>query len=138
LIPDPKFPGCVLTKQRYNAPVLLAEVKMKTPVFCLLTLLLVVFVPASAQKQSSFPPVPPPAMESALAIPRFPVHVNELPKPKVDTVQLQRDARELLDLSQSLQPDIEKVNQGLLPKEAIAKLKRIEKLSKRLRGELNP
>jgi len=51
-------------------------------------------------------------------------------------VELQREARELLELSQSLQPDMESVNHGILPKDTIEKLKRIEKLSKRLRGEL--
>ena len=53
-----------------------------------------------------------------------------------DTLELQRKAKELLELSQSLQPDMESVNRGILPKDTIEKLKRIEKLSKRLRGEL--
>jgi len=53
-----------------------------------------------------------------------------------DPLDLQREAKELLELSQSLQPDMESVNHGLLPKDTIEKLKRIEKLSKRLRGEL--
>ena len=54
----------------------------------------------------------------------------------MDAVELQREARELLELSQSLQPDIEHVSQGLLPKDTVEKLKRIEKLSKRLRTGL--
>ena len=53
-----------------------------------------------------------------------------------DPLELQREAKELLELSQSLQPDMESLNHGLLPKDTIDKLKRIEKLSKRLRGEL--
>jgi len=53
-----------------------------------------------------------------------------------DPLELQREAKELLELSQSLQPDMESVNRGILPKDTIEKLKRIEKLSKRLRGEL--
>lgn len=53
-----------------------------------------------------------------------------------DALELQRQAKELLELSQSLQPDMESVSHGLLPKDTIDKLKRIEKLSKRLRGEL--
>src|SRR2546428_91899 len=51
-------------------------------------------------------------------------------------IEMQREAKELLELSQSLQPDMESVNHGILPKDTIEKLKRIEKLSKRLRGEL--
>ena len=53
-----------------------------------------------------------------------------------DSLELQRQAKELLELSQSLQPDMESLNHGILPKDTIEKLKRIEKLSKRLRGEL--
>jgi hypothetical protein len=49
---------------------------------------------------------------------------------------LQRDAKELADLSASITADIDQVNQGMLPKDVVAKLKRIEKLSKRLRSEL--
>ena len=58
--------------------------------------------------------------------------------PSVDPAALQHDARQLLELSQSLQPDIDAINHGLLPRDAIEKLKRIEKLSKRLRGQVAP
>jgi len=60
------------------------------------------------------------------------------PQIKLDAAQLQRDARELLDLSQSLQADIDAINKGLLPKDAAEKLKRIQKLAKHLRGEIAP
>ena len=56
----------------------------------------------------------------------------------LDTIQLNREAQELSELSQSIPLDIQRVNQGLLPKDTIDKLKRIEKLSKHLRSELNP
>jgi len=59
-------------------------------------------------------------------------------KTKLDPIQLQREARELLELSQSLQPDIESVNRGVLPKDTLDKLKRIQKVAKHLRGELEP
>ena len=59
-------------------------------------------------------------------------------KTKLDPVQLQREARELLELSQSLQPDIESVNRGVLHKDTLDKLKRIQKVAKHLRGELEP
>jgi len=63
---------------------------------------------------------------------------DPIAQPKIDPVQLQQEARELLELSQSLQGDIESVNRGLHPKDTIEKLKRIQKLAKHLRGELAP
>ncbi len=57
---------------------------------------------------------------------------------RIDPLQLQREARELSDLAKSLPADVDQVNHGLLPKDTIDKLKRIEKLSKHMRGELNP
>jgi hypothetical protein len=56
--------------------------------------------------------------------------------PAVDMARLQQDAQELADLSASIHSDIERVNQGLLPKEVMEKLRRVEKLSKHLRSEL--
>ena len=53
-----------------------------------------------------------------------------------NTTQLRRDAKELADLSASVTADIDQVNHGVLPKDVIEKLKRIEKLSKRLRNQL--
>jgi hypothetical protein len=49
---------------------------------------------------------------------------------------LQRDAQELAELSASIPADVKRVNGGLLPKDLVEKLKRVEKLSKRLRSEL--
>ncbi len=57
-------------------------------------------------------------------------------RPTVDMTQLQHDAKELADLSASVPADINRVNRGLLPKDVIEKLRRIEKLSKRLRTRL--
>ena len=54
----------------------------------------------------------------------------------VDMTRLQRDARELAALSDSIPADLQPVNQGILPKALIQKLKRIEKLSRQLRSEL--
>jgi len=55
---------------------------------------------------------------------------------KANAEQLQRDADELMALTQSIPADIDTVNRGLLPKDVADKLKRIEKLSKQLRKEL--
>jgi len=62
--------------------------------------------------------------------------VNPSKIPTQDKTQLRHDAQELADLSASLPADIDQVNRGVLPKDVAAKLKRIEKLSKRLRGKL--
>jgi hypothetical protein len=57
-------------------------------------------------------------------------------RPTVDMVRLQHDAQELAELSASIHADVERVNRGLLSKDVVEKLKRVEKLSKHLRSEL--
>jgi len=56
-----------------------------------------------------------------------------------DPRQGQKDAAELelARLAESLPADTEQRNRGILPRDGADKLKRIEKLSKKLRGELN-
>lgn len=54
----------------------------------------------------------------------------------VDVVRLQRDAQELADLSASIHAEVDRANRGLLSKDLVDKLKRVERLSKQLRGEL--
>lgn len=66
--------------------------------------------------------------------PGYPI---DFPGPRhVDPVQLQREADELSALAGSVPVDIKAVNSGILPKDFLGKLKRIEKLSKHLRSEL--
>ena len=49
---------------------------------------------------------------------------------RFDTVQVHLQARELCGLAKSLPVDLDRlVSQGILPKDTIEKLKRIEKLS---------
>lgn len=100
------------------------------------SLLIPLFLCLSASPQSrppGFPKPPEPADRSATA-PDPPA----VRRTHIDALQLQREAKEILELSQSLQLDIDQVNHGLLPKDTIEKLKRIEKLSKHLRGEVSP
>ena len=87
---------------------------------------------AAPQAKTKWPHPPEAADDSATAAKPTAPHL----KTRTDSVELQREAKELLELSQSLQPDMESVNHGILPKDTIEKLKRIEKLSKRLLGEL--
>ncbi len=49
---------------------------------------------------------------------------------------LREQARLLAELAQSIPADVSQFNNGTLPKDISEKLKRIEKLSKTLRGEL--
>lgn len=99
-----------------------------------LTALVLLSISAFTQRTGSNWPHPPAAADPS---------VNEQPVApatphfRTDPVQLQREAKELLELSESLQPDMDSVVHGLLPKDTLDKLKRIEKLSKHLRGELN-
>jgi hypothetical protein len=90
---------------------------------------------ASAQHSHSNYPTPPAPAERTTQTSSAKVTRTQM---AADPVQLQREAREMLDLSQSVQADIDSVNHGLLPKDLNDKLKRIEKLSKHLRSEVGP
>ncbi len=68
---------------------------------------------------------------------------RDLPPPipakhPLDLLKLQQEADELSKLAQSIPPDIADIRKGMLPKDLSFKLKQIEKLSKQLRGQLNP
>jgi hypothetical protein len=56
----------------------------------------------------------------------------------LDTRQLKKDAEELASLSQSVPFDVEAVSRGVVSKDLNEKLRRIEKLSKRLRSQIQP
>jgi len=61
------------------------------------------------------------------------------PQPqKLDPVKLREEADELAKLADSMPSDVAQILQGKLPKDTADKLKRIEKLSKHLRGQLTP
>lgn len=51
---------------------------------------------------------------------------------------MSQEAAELSKIAQTIPSDVDQAAKGLLPKEVIGKLKQIERLSKRLRSELNP
>lgn len=55
---------------------------------------------------------------------------------KADPAQIKQDAEDLAKLSSTLPGDVERANKGVVSKDLKDKLKRIEKLSKKLRGEL--
>jgi hypothetical protein len=55
----------------------------------------------------------------------------------VDVIQLKNEAKELTNLSNALPAQMEQIGNGRLPKELIDNLKKIEKLAKRIRGEIS-
>jgi hypothetical protein len=60
------------------------------------------------------------------------------PAQSITAAQVLQQADELLSLAQQVRADTERATQGVLAKDLKDKLKRIEKLSKRLREELTP
>jgi hypothetical protein len=56
-------------------------------------------------------------------------HLSDRPDPR----ELKRDAEELANLSQTIPADVEAISRGLLSSNLNERLKRIEKLSKKLR-----
>jgi Skp family chaperone for outer membrane proteins len=104
---------------------------MKTLTLCVCLLLT---TSAAAQHHVSNYPQPPAPADAGNTVNSTPATT---PPIHMDPIELQREAKELLELSQSIQPDIANISRGLLPKDTLDKLKRIEKLAKHLRSELS-
>jgi hypothetical protein len=64
------------------------------------------------------------------------------PGPKVSPEQrargIQQEAHDLSELSSSIQDDLQKLQKGMLSKDLHNKLKKLEKLAKRLREDVEP
>ncbi len=80
-------------------------------------------------------PTPPPSLDQAKQSQSPGQHPSTGARHS-DLEQAQREADELARVAQTVPADVTKVREGMLPKDAIEKLKQIEKLSKRLRTEL--
>ena len=97
-------------------------------------LLLFTGLEASGQHRPTYPH-PPQAADTATV-------ENVQPQPsqraRPNPAELQHEVQELSSLAQDLSQDIEAVNRGLLPKDTVTKLKRVERLAKRLRKEIAP
>ena len=78
-------------------------------------------------------PKPPDPLETQTTQNAPPVPVRH-----IDLEQLQKEADDLARTADTIPSDMASVRKGMLPKDVINKLKQIEKLSKRLRNELNP
>jgi hypothetical protein len=101
----------------------------------LVTLFAIFLVPAGSSGQRAGFPNPPPPMdtENQTTTAQTPT-LNR----QVDMVQLQKEADELARTAQTIPDDMAALRKGTLPKDFIEKLKRIEKLSKRLRSQVTP
>jgi hypothetical protein len=98
-----------------------------------LPIILGLFVTSAIPQAKSNYPSPPASLDSANTSQAVPTASQRL-----DLLQLQRDADDLARTAQTIPTDVASVRKGMLPKDVIDKLKQIEKLSKRLRTELNP
>lgn len=91
--------------------------------------------------QHSAPLIPqtfPPLQQSnpPLPIDQPPTVVHGNRRQAFNPGQARKQADELAKLAQSVPPEVDKLAQGQLPKDLVARLKRIEKLSKALRREV--
>lgn len=107
------------------------------PVF-LGTLLLAAIVGSAQEPRPAS--VPPGAVQAGQAEAKA---ERDMPPPvrakrSLDLAKVQQEAEELSKLAQSIPPDLEQIRLGTLPKDVGQKLKQIEKLSKQIRGQLNP
>jgi hypothetical protein len=106
---------------------------MRIPLLSLAILILGIS-PASSQSK----PGPIGLHEARQYESKHPLEAPQPPTRKIDLAELQREADELSTLAQTIPADVRSTTQGLLSKDLLEKLKRIEKLSKRLRSQLSP
>jgi hypothetical protein len=104
--------------------------------FALLATLTLCSQPARAQASTRGMPQPPPSQQTPLVAPAEPATTSAASR--IDLIEVQRDAAELARTAQSIPTDVESIKKGMLPKDVLQKLKQIERLSRRLRSELNP
>jgi len=109
--------------------------RMVTKLRWIVTLLLLfVSVEAFGQHRPTYPH-PPQAADTATV---ENVQPQSSQRAHLDPAQLQQEVQELSSLAQDLTQDIDAVNRGLLPKDTVDKLKRVEKLAKRIRKAIAP
>jgi hypothetical protein len=99
----------------------------------LFTLIFALFVSLATPQTRNNYPKPPQTLDSSTT-----EKVPTASSRHVDLAQLQREADDLARTAQTIPSDVASVRKGMLPKDVIEKLKQIEKLSRRLRNELNP
>ena len=110
---------------------------MNKPVFAAIALFVCAVSTGAQIKGAYIPGVPPPPQsmdpDQGKTDPNAPKMQHHL-----DPAKLQKDADDLARTAQTIPSDVANIRQGTLQKDTVQKLKEIEKLSKRLRSELNP
>jgi hypothetical protein len=104
----------------------------KSPWLSLPSMLALLVASAIPQTRNNFPK-PPEALD-----PKTTGKASATSAKHIDLAHLQKEADNLARTAQTIPSDVASVRRGMLPKDVIEKLKQIEKLSKHLRGELNP
>jgi hypothetical protein len=104
---------------------------MRSAVFRIAAALSLFMIFAAAQSHFPTPPEPmdPDAQKTDQA---------KGPPRHIDFVRVQKEADDLARTAQTIPADVSSIQKGMVPKDVMEKLKEIEKLSKRLRTELNP
>ena len=110
---------------------------MNRPGSVVIALLVCVLSSGGQMKDVYVPGIPPPPA------PMDPDHGKTSPdtpklQRRIDPVKLQQEADDLARTAQTIPSDVASIRRGALPKDTLEKLKAIEKMSKRLRSELNP
>ena len=111
---------------------------MKTLGILAAACLMTIFLYAGQHNGPLIPPTFPPPQQSnpPLPIDQPPTVIHGSHQQVFKPEQVRKQAQELAQLAQSVPPEIAKLAQGQLPKDLVARLKRIEKLSKQLRREV--
>jgi hypothetical protein len=109
---------------------------MKTPIF----LLTIMFLGSLVWGQGRSTPVPPGIRQADQTEAQTDKNVPPplYKRANIDVGKLKHDADELASLAQSIPNDVASTGRGILPKDLDEKLRRIEKLAKHLRSDLNP
>ena len=107
---------------------------MRFPSTHLLAVLLAFCTQTVGQSIPPGAPMPHSADVPVVFVPNAPIQGSQ--RPHVDALELRREANQVLELSKSIQSDFESVSRRLLPKDTLENLKKIEKLSKHLRNQI--
>lgn len=107
---------------------------MRFPSAYLLAVLLAFCAATVGQSIPPGAPMPHSADVPVVFVPNAPIQGSQ--RQHIDPLELRREANQVLELSKSIQSDVEAVTRGLLPTDMIEKLKKIEKLSKHLRNQI--
>ncbi len=94
-------------------------------------------------QQQTYPPIFPNQTPQQSVEHRLPIDEPEQAQPRakarrVDAAKVQSEAEELAKLAEGIPSAVEQANKGMVSKKLNERLKQIEKLSKRLRRDLNP